>query len=93
MTEKGYDLIEKYYINEDKTIFEGLSNRKPYKYYLDTSVMNNRYNINDGNLSFSHPKYFNDPFDCNYFLANNKNMNDRFRVLCLTEKHNNILMW
>lgn len=56
MTEKGYDLIEKYYINEDKTIFEELSNRKPYKYFLDTSVMNNRYNINDGNLSFSHPK-------------------------------------
>lgn len=81
-----------YYLNEDKTIFEELSNRKPYKYYLDTSVMNNRYNINDGNLSFSHLKYFNNPFDCNYFLANNKNMNDRFRVLCLTEKHNNILM-
>ena len=90
---KYRELIKKYCLNENNTIFEELSNRKPYKYYLNTSVENNRYNINDGNLSFSHLKYFNDPFDCNYFLANNTNMSDRFRVLCLTEKYDNILMW
>lgn len=26
--------------------------------------MENRYEVNDGHLSFSPPEYFNDPFDC-----------------------------
>lgn len=64
-----------------------------YKYYAQDTVVNNNHDVNDGKLSFVHPKYFNDPFDCNCVFANNKDMSSLFRVLCMTPMHKNILMW
>lgn len=49
--------------------------------------------MNDGYLSFSHPKFFNDPFNCNFLLENNSDMSEKIRVLCLTYEYDNILMW
>ena len=73
---------------------ESLSKTKTlYKYYAQDTVVNNNHDVNDGKLSFVHPKYFNDPFDCNCVFANNKDMSSLFRVLCMTPMHKNILMW
>lgn len=64
-----------------------------YKYYSFDTVENNRYEVKDGAISFSSPKFFNDPFDCNCVLANNEDMSDKFRALCLIQDYKNILMW
>ncbi len=44
-------------------------------------------------MSFSHPKHFNDPFDCNCYYADGHSMMDFFRVFCFTHAADNILMW
>ena len=64
-----------------------------YKYYPQGTIKENRHDIVNGTLSFSHPRFFNDPFDCNCVLYNNKDMSNLFRVLCITNESNNILMW
>ncbi len=64
-----------------------------YKYFEKSTVVRNMHGVNSGNLAFSHPKYFNDPFDCNCYLSNGNTLMDRFRVLCMTPIYNNILMW
>ena len=64
-----------------------------YKYFEKNTVVRNMHGVNGGNLAFSHPKYFNDPFDCNCYLSNANTLMDRFRVLCMTSIYNNILMW
>lgn len=64
-----------------------------YKYLQQKAVAKNKHQVNDGKLSFSHPESFNDPFDCNYVLANNLDMSGKLRVLCLTKRFDNILMW
>jgi hypothetical protein len=67
-----------------------------FKYYSEQTICrsNRSYAIlNNGALSFSHPNTFNDPFDCTcYFPAGNSAI-DYFRVLCMTKKNDNILMW
>lgn len=64
-----------------------------YKYYSLAKVQNNSYNVNDGDISFLNPKFFNDPFDCSCVLSNNTSVSDNFRVLCTIQDEKNILMW
>ena len=52
-----------------------------------------RIRVVEGNVSFSHPKHFNDPFDCNCYYADGHSMMDFFRVFCFTYAADNILMW
>lgn len=64
-----------------------------YKYYSSNIDSNRKKRVDSGELSFVNPILFNDPFDCDYedlITGNNKNL---FRVLCLTSKFDNILMW
>lgn len=64
-----------------------------YKYFEKSTVLRNMHGVNDGKLASSHPKYFNDPFDCNCYLSNGDTLIDRLRVLCMTPIYDNILMW
>lgn len=80
-----YSIAEKEIVNHGNQFF--------YKYFSKDKVKENAHKVNDGIISFSHPKYFNDPFDCNCSLSSNEDMRDRFRVLCLTPNYKNILMW
>lgn len=90
--ENQTDLTElrKYFYNEEKRFLL-------YKYISEATVKNynKNYNhsVNDGDLSFSHPDKFNDPFDCNCLLSYGGDLMNRFRVLCMTPIYNNILMW
>ena len=68
-------------------------NKSVYKYYSKDTIVENKYDRTKGDISFSHPSTFNDPFDCNIYFEDNKDKSDMFRVLCLTEDQNNILMW
>lgn len=88
-----YDIINFYFEYAEKRIYNDLKGNNLYKYFSKDKVSCNRYQVNDGNLSFSPPRSFNDPFDSNCLLSNNDDMRDRFRILCLTHKYNNILMW
>lgn len=88
-----YDIIEYYFLEAEKKILNDLEKAKAYKYFSKDTVSRNNHLVNDGRLSFSHPKFFNDPFDCNCSLSNNIDMSEKFRVLCLTHQHDNILMW
>lgn len=63
------------------------------KYYGKETVEKNAYQVAEGNVSFSHPKWFNDPFDCNCYYADGNTMMDVFRVFCFTHAYDNILMW
>lgn len=85
---KHSDLKEfrEYFDKEDKRLLI-------YKYISKDTVSDHRHRVNDGDLSFSHPDNFNDPFDCNCLLSNDVSVMDRFRVLCMTPIYNNILMW
>lgn len=84
---------------EERTIIDGVieekdnNNKYLYKYRSKLSVENNNYGINKGYISFSPVSTFNDPFDCNVTFSNNEDMSDHFRILCLTEEYDNILMW
>lgn len=89
--EKFRHVFEYYFALAEKKIIE--DNPFFHKYLSKKTVDSNNHNTNDGNLAFSHPKYFNDPFDSNCTLANNIDMSEKFRVLCLTEDPVNILMW
>lgn len=62
------------------------------KYYGKETVEKNAYQVAEGNVSFSHPKWFNDPFDCNCYYADGNTMMDVFRVFCFTHTYDNILM-
>lgn len=88
-----YDIINFYFEYAEKRICNDLKGKNLYKYFSKDKVSCNRYQVNDGNLSFSPPRSFNDPFDSNCLLSNNDDMSERFRILCLTHKYNNILMW
>lgn len=92
ISEEYVELFEYYFKNAHERISKE-EKGKLYKYYSKKTIDSNNHNVNDGTLSFTHPKYFNDPFDCNCTLANNQDMSDKFRVLCLTHEHDNILMW
>ena len=83
-------IVQEYFFDEDE---EKAINDKCYKYYSSEKVENNGNGVKDGKISFVHPKYFNDPFDCNFVLSGNEEMSKLVRVLCLTYKHNDILMW
>lgn len=75
---KHYDVTEHYFLEAEKKIFDDLGGTKPYKYFSKDTVTANKYQVNDGRLSFSHPKFFNDPFDCNCLLSNNIDMSEKF---------------
>jgi len=90
---KIYDIINFYFEYAEKKICNDLKGKNLYKYFSKEKVSRNLYQVNDGNLSFSPPRSFNDPFDSNCLLSNNDDMSERFRILCLTHKYNNILMW
>ena len=64
-----------------------------YKYYGDENINNNKYNLNDGHISFSKPTTFNDPFDCNCSFSDGTPMSNYFRVFCSAPTNDNILMW
>lgn len=78
-----------------KTIFN-----KCFKYYNFTAkneIFASRIN---GDVYFSSPKKFNDPFDVNCFLNtktriidNNSSLRNVFRIFCSTDNYNNLLMW
>lgn len=84
-----YELFQPLLIDEEK-MGEDIGF---YKYWRAQKVLSNLYNVNDGDVSFSAPATFNDPFDCNCFFANNKSMSDLFRIFCVTPSYRNILMW
>lgn len=90
---KYYSIIDYYFKFAEKKVRDDLKSNKLYKYTSKDKVEDNRYQVNDGRLFFSPPRNFNDPFDSNCLLSNNEDMSDRFRILCLTHKYNNILMW
>lgn len=64
-----------------------------YKYFKKETVICDNYGVNEGQLAFSHPENFNDPFDCDFYSLDNECSKDMFRVLCLTPIYDNILMW
>ena len=72
-------------IREERQVF--------VKYYAKKTIEKNPYQVVEGNVSFSHPKHFNDPFDCNCYYADGHSMMDFFRVFCFTHAADNILMW
>lgn len=82
-----------YYFLEAEIKISSYNRNRLFKYFSKDTGEKNQYNTNDGLISFANPKYFNDPFDCNLFLANNEDIRDCFRVLCLTSDNDNILMW
>lgn len=91
---KIYEIIVKYFFsNAIDSLREKYNKNTPYKYYSYDSVRNNNHEINDGSIAFTHPKSFNDPFDCNCILSNSTSLKDNFRVLCITQQYDNILMW
>ena len=60
-----YDQIIEYYFKQaENKIYADSVYIKLHKYFYKDTVMENRYKVNDGHLSFSPPEYFNDPFDC-----------------------------
>lgn len=69
-----------------------ISNDDAFKYYNNSAVNDSIRCIDKGNISFSNPSRFNDPFDCDLEIDGHK-LKDRFRVLCTTDRYNNILMW
>lgn len=79
--------VIKIFENYLKRLDEGLL----FKYYAKR--INKIKKHNRGALSFCHPKYFNDPFDCNCSFSNGTDATNHFRTLCLTKEYNNILMW
>ena len=87
------ELLDYYFNRALEKIDKDGKYKQLYKYYSEKSINDNNHGVNDGKLSFSHPNYFNDSFDCNCTLANNQDMSDKFRVLCLTHQYDNILMW
>lgn len=66
---------------------------KLYKYRSQASIEKNEYKVLNGCISFCPPSSFNDPFDCNIVFERNQDMSNIFKVLCLTESYENILMW
>lgn len=64
-----------------------------YKYYAKESIEDDKYGKLNGNLTYSHPRAFNDPFDCYHENDEDKHLMNYFRVLCLTPNPKNILMW
>lgn len=63
-----------------------------FKYY-SKNIELNKYHTLDGHIAFRHPKYFNDPFDCECLFANGSSVRDNFRVFCSIPDNRNILMW
>lgn len=84
---------------DERALLDGLFMKKQdliktmYKYRSKTSMEQNTYGVLDGQLAFSSPLSFNDPFDCNLYFRNNAKMADLFRVLCLSTTEKNVLMW
>lgn len=78
-----------------KTIFN-----KCFKYYNFTAKNDIFASRINGDVYFSSPKNFNDPFDVNCFLNtktriidNNSSLRNVFRIFCSTDNYNNLLMW
>lgn len=67
--------------------------RMLYKYYAKDTIIEKKYGVIDGNISFVDPNMFNDPFDVNCFFANDSDMSKLFRILCVTFSYREILMW
>jgi len=82
--------IETYFKKAETAILE---QRGVFVKYYGKTIENSPYKIVEGNVSFSHPKHFNDPFDCNCYYKDGNSMMDLFRVFCLTHAADNILMW
>lgn len=89
--EKYHSIVIYYYKNAIDAILS--KKRKVYKYLPLASIDDDKRELKRGVSSFSHPKTFNDPYDCYIVLKNNPNVQDFFRVLCLTRQYDNILMW
>ena len=68
------------------------SSESVFKYYNDQTYQN-RFNRLDGDITFSDPATFNDPFDCNCLFANGNSVTDLFRVFCSIPYEKDILMW
>ena len=94
--------LEKYEYNEidSKKILQniGFTYDLCYKYYSQQTVDNGKpINVMGGEISFSNPKFFNDPFDCDFFANysnhNISNVSDYFKVFCTTSSPKDILMW
>lgn len=64
-----------------------------YKYFSQNSILNDRYNLLNGKISFADPNLFNDPFDVNCHFSNGIDISNLFRVFCVAPKNNEILMW
>lgn len=67
-------------------------NDNAFKYYNTNAVTSTKRNIDGGYISFSNPLKFNDPFDCD-LEVDGYELKDEFRVLCTTDRYDNILMW
>lgn len=85
-------IIEDCFLDKEGFI-KFIGDNHPHKYYAYDTVNEGRYGVDKGRLYFSPPKKFNDPFDCNDLIGNNEDMSEKFRILCLTHKYDNILMW
>ncbi len=90
LSSNNIELFEYYFSEAHKKI---LTYSRFCKYYSKDKEEVIKHDAKEGTLSFTHPKHFNDPFDCNCSLSNNADMSDKFRVLCLTTQYDNILMW
>lgn len=80
----GIFLDENSLLGEDEII---------YKYRCQDYVYKNKYNVNDGVVSFLNPNLFNDPFDCNCTFNNSVDMSDLFKIFCVFPNYDDILMW
>lgn len=102
-----YEYILNHYITDNEVVFNlryynlfirryeslpKISNDHAFKYYNSGAVKDLNRNIDGGYISFSNPLKFNDPFDCDLEVDECK-LKDKFRVLCTTDRHDNILMW
>ena len=93
---KKYDYIE----NNLKIVLQniGFTYELCYKYYSPQTVDSGKpINVMNGEISFSNPKFFNDPFDCDFFANypdnNFSNISNYFKVFCTTSSPKDILMW
>ncbi len=84
-------LFNPLYIRAEKELEQ--YNFSLHKYVDNYCDKHSKFGFLNGNLGFTNPAKFNDPFDCQGVINNNVFLVDKVRVLCLTKDPKNILMW
>jgi len=92
LSKEYFEKIFSKIVENDKKYFKPTL-QKCFKYWNREKVKKNRYNVNDGHITFCNPSVFNDPFDCNCVFNDDSPLSDRFRIFCTAPSYYNILLW